>query len=114
MRQPRHRSSSAAYETKGKSVRCLVTVGAASTAKASSEGWRLRLRPNIQSPTPHPHLPWMSDQPELLPFRAQRREQAPTHVPSALLSSPLRATHPASPSHGRRAPCSLFCAPELD
>ena len=35
-----------AYETKGKSARCLVTVGAASTAKASSEGWRLRLRPN--------------------------------------------------------------------
>jgi hypothetical protein len=38
----------AAYETKGKSARCLVTVGAASTAKASSEGWRLRLRPNSQ------------------------------------------------------------------
>jgi hypothetical protein len=36
----------AAYEAKGKSARCLVTVGAASTAKASSEGWRLRLRPN--------------------------------------------------------------------
>jgi hypothetical protein len=36
----------AAYETKGKSARCLVTDGAASTAKASSEGWRLRLRPN--------------------------------------------------------------------
>jgi hypothetical protein len=35
-----------AHETKGKSARCLVTVGAASTAKASSEGWRLRLRPN--------------------------------------------------------------------
>jgi hypothetical protein len=46
MRRPRHRSSSAAYETKGKSARCLVTVGAASTAKASSEGWRLHLRPN--------------------------------------------------------------------
>jgi hypothetical protein len=37
----------AAYETKGKSACCLVTTkGAASTAKASSEGWRLRLRPN--------------------------------------------------------------------
>jgi hypothetical protein len=35
-----------AYETKGKSARCLVSVGAARTAKASSEGWRLRLRPN--------------------------------------------------------------------
>jgi hypothetical protein len=35
-----------AYETKGKSTRCLVTVGAASTAKASSEGWRLSLHPN--------------------------------------------------------------------
>jgi hypothetical protein len=33
------------YETKGKSSRCLVSVGAARTAKASSEGWRLRLRP---------------------------------------------------------------------
>jgi hypothetical protein len=31
---------------KGKSTRCLVIVGAASTAKASSEGWRLRLCPN--------------------------------------------------------------------
>jgi hypothetical protein len=35
-----------AYETKGKSARCLVSVGAARAAKASSEGWRLRLRPN--------------------------------------------------------------------
>jgi hypothetical protein len=35
-----------AYETKGKSARCLVSVGAARTAKASSEGWRLRLHPN--------------------------------------------------------------------
>jgi hypothetical protein len=37
-----------AYEAKGKSARCLVSVGAARTAKASSEGWRLRLRPNKQ------------------------------------------------------------------
>jgi hypothetical protein len=29
-----------------KSARRLVSVGAASLAKASSEGWRLRLRPN--------------------------------------------------------------------
>jgi hypothetical protein len=35
-----------AYETKGKSARCLVSVGAARAAKASSEGWRLRHRPN--------------------------------------------------------------------
>jgi hypothetical protein len=32
--------------TKGESARCLVSVGAARTAKASSEGWRVRLRPN--------------------------------------------------------------------
>jgi hypothetical protein len=32
--------------TKGESARCLVSVGAARAAKASSEGWRLRLRPN--------------------------------------------------------------------
>jgi hypothetical protein len=38
-----------AYETKGKFARCLVTVGATSTAKASSEGWRLGLRPNKES-----------------------------------------------------------------
>jgi hypothetical protein len=38
-----------AYETKGKSARCLVTVGVASTAKASSEGWRLRLRANTMN-----------------------------------------------------------------
>jgi hypothetical protein len=33
--------------TKGESARCLVSIGAARTAKASSEGWRLRLHPNI-------------------------------------------------------------------
>ena len=32
--------------TKGKSASRLVSVGAARLAKASSEGWRLRLRPN--------------------------------------------------------------------
>jgi hypothetical protein len=31
---------------KGVLARCLVSVGPATTAKASSEGWRLRLRPN--------------------------------------------------------------------
>jgi hypothetical protein len=46
-----------AYEAKGKSARCLVSVGAARTAKASSEGWRLRLRPNtIKNKYP---LPWI-------------------------------------------------------
>jgi hypothetical protein len=40
-----------AYEAKGKSARCLVSVGAARTAKASSEGWRLRLRPNSYEAT---------------------------------------------------------------
>jgi hypothetical protein len=35
------------YGTKGEPARCLVSVGPAITAKASSEGWRLRLRPNI-------------------------------------------------------------------
>jgi hypothetical protein len=38
------------YGTKGESARCLVSVGAARTAKASNEGWRLRLRPNIVVP----------------------------------------------------------------
>jgi hypothetical protein len=36
--------------TKGKSASRLVFVGAARLAKASSEGWRLRLRPNICPP----------------------------------------------------------------
>jgi hypothetical protein len=36
--------------TKGKSVSRLVSVGAARLAKALSEGWRLRLRPNICPP----------------------------------------------------------------
>jgi hypothetical protein len=35
---------------KGESARRLVSVGAARTAKASSEGWRLRLCPNICPP----------------------------------------------------------------
>jgi hypothetical protein len=34
------------YGTKGEPARCLVSVGPAITAKASSEGWHLRLRPN--------------------------------------------------------------------
>jgi hypothetical protein len=34
------------YGAKGESARCLVSVGPTITAKASSEGWRLRLRPN--------------------------------------------------------------------
>ena len=35
------------YGAKGVLARCLVSVGPTITAKASSEGWRLRLRPNI-------------------------------------------------------------------
>jgi hypothetical protein len=34
------------YGTEGEPVRCLVSVGPTIAAKASSEGWRLRLRPN--------------------------------------------------------------------
>jgi hypothetical protein len=34
------------YGTKGEPACCLVFVGPAITAKASSEWWRLRLRPN--------------------------------------------------------------------
>jgi hypothetical protein len=37
---------SVTYGTKGEPARCLVSVGPAITTKASSEGWRLRLRPN--------------------------------------------------------------------
>jgi hypothetical protein len=38
---------SMSYGAKGVPVRCLVSVGPMTTTKASSEGWRLRLRPNI-------------------------------------------------------------------
>jgi hypothetical protein len=34
------------WGAKGESASRLVSIGAARTAKASSEGWRLRLRPN--------------------------------------------------------------------
>jgi hypothetical protein len=34
------------YGAKGEPARCLVSVGPTIMAKASSEGWRLRLRPN--------------------------------------------------------------------
>jgi hypothetical protein len=34
------------YGAKGEPARCLVSVDPTITAKASSEGWRLRLRPN--------------------------------------------------------------------
>ena len=37
------------YGAKGVPARCLVSVGPTTTAKASSEGWRLRLRPNINA-----------------------------------------------------------------
>jgi hypothetical protein len=37
------------YGTKGEPARCLVSVGPTITAKASSEGWRLHLRPNSSS-----------------------------------------------------------------
>jgi hypothetical protein len=40
----------ATRETKGKSASRLVFVGTTRLAKASSEGWRLRLRPNICPP----------------------------------------------------------------
>jgi hypothetical protein len=50
MRRPRHRSSSddvgGGGGAKGESAHRLVSIGAARTTKASSEGWRLRLRPN--------------------------------------------------------------------
>jgi hypothetical protein len=38
------------YGAKGEPVRCLVSVGPTIAAKASSEGWCLRLRPNIVLP----------------------------------------------------------------
>jgi hypothetical protein len=37
------------YGAKGVLARCLVSVGPTTTAKASSEGWRLRLRPNNEA-----------------------------------------------------------------
>jgi hypothetical protein len=40
---------SVTYGTKGEPARCLVFIGPTITTKASSEGWRLRLRPNINS-----------------------------------------------------------------
>jgi hypothetical protein len=47
MRRLRHRSSPGDVWTKGESARRLASVDAVRSAKASSEGWRLRLRPNI-------------------------------------------------------------------
>jgi hypothetical protein len=38
------------YRAKDVPVRCLVSVGPTTAAKASSEGWHLRLRPNICPP----------------------------------------------------------------
>jgi hypothetical protein len=43
----------ATHGTKGKSASRLVFVGAARLAKASSEGWRLRFRPNTMLLGPH-------------------------------------------------------------
>jgi hypothetical protein len=44
------------YGAKGEPARCLVSVGPTITAKASSEGWRLRLRPNIVQVTDRSQL----------------------------------------------------------
>jgi hypothetical protein len=46
MGRPRHRPSSCDAWDEGLSLPVAVSVGAAILAKASSEGWRLRLRPN--------------------------------------------------------------------
>jgi hypothetical protein len=40
------------YGAKGVPACCLISVGPTATAKASSEGWRLRLRPNNKYPLP--------------------------------------------------------------
>jgi hypothetical protein len=52
------------YGTKGEPVRCLVSVGPMTAAKASSEGWRLRLRPNKVTAT----LPTAPRRPRVLPI----------------------------------------------
>jgi hypothetical protein len=44
------------YRAKGVPARCLVSVGPTTSTKASSEGWRLRLRPNIEGPVRLSHL----------------------------------------------------------
>jgi hypothetical protein len=44
------------YGAKGEPARCLVSVGPTITAKASSEGWCLRLRPNIRIVRSPKHL----------------------------------------------------------
>jgi hypothetical protein len=61
MGRPRHRSSSDDISAKGEPVRCLVSVGPTIAAKALSEGWHLRLRPNIVldfNPTPRSVTLW--------------------------------------------------------
>jgi hypothetical protein len=45
--------------TKGEPARCLVSVGPTITAKASSEGWRLRLRPNKDHVSAE-HIVWLA------------------------------------------------------
>jgi hypothetical protein len=46
--RPRRRSSSDVVWGEGCPARCLVSVGPTTAAKASSEGWRLCLRPNTR------------------------------------------------------------------
>jgi hypothetical protein len=53
------------YGAKGVPARCLVFVGPTTAAKASSEGWRLRLRPNIQL-AHHRHLEFLCHHPAKL------------------------------------------------
>jgi hypothetical protein len=53
------------YGAKGVLARCLVSIGPTTTAKASSEGWRLRLRPNSETLAIHLGSEYGSDQPRL-------------------------------------------------
>jgi hypothetical protein len=51
------------YGAKGVPARCLVSVGPTTAAKASSEGWRLHLRPNNVTVSLNPAIPYVERQP---------------------------------------------------
>jgi hypothetical protein len=70
------------YGTKGEPVRCLVSVGPMTAAKASSEGWRVRLRPNRHTARK-----------SVIPFLPSRLAERPLRRPVTGQSSHLERLH---------------------
>jgi hypothetical protein len=80
------------YGAKGVLACCLVSVGPTTTAKASSEGWRLRLRPNICQSNPAEAVSEAALEPP--PETAEGAPDAPVMPPQPLRPAEARPRRP--------------------